>query len=504
MNINTSTGYDNVPAIVLVKCAVVLCVPLSNLFNLSLSRGVYPSALKYNNLIPIYKKGPKRNVENYRGISIMPVVAKLFERLVNASLRKHIRFLICDEQHGFLAGRSTVTNLTLYTDFLSKCLDEKSEVHSIYTDFCKAFDVVSFDLLLLKMQKQFGIDGISLAWFRSYLTDRFQRVTLSGMESEWFNVLSGVPQGSILGPTLFLMFVNDLPSILTSSCCLLFADDAKVFMKINNVNDCKRLQSDIDSLSSWCNVWKINLNISKCMVMKFSLKRSLAVNFVYFICETVLPSVNEIKDLGVIFTSNLCFNKHITTITKKSFQLVGFLRRVLKLFKNRDVCITMFNSLIRSRLEYCSVIWSPSAKHFIDKIERVQKKYLKFMCFKFRLPYDVPYPSLCKSFKFQPLYHRRNICDLVTFNKILTNKLDCSPLLESIDFNVPPPPSSYPVTRRRIHYTPPCFRESFRINIRKNSPLVRCQHLANSTGLDMFDVNLYHFKKSARHFYDIG
>ena len=137
----------------------------------------------------------------------------------------------------------------------------------------------------------------------------------------------------------------------------------------------------------------------------------------------------------MIFTTNLCFNKHISAITKKSFQLVGFLRRVLKPFKNPDVCITMFTSLIRSRLEYCSTIWSPSAKNMIESIERVQSKYLKFLCFKFRSSYDISYDALCKKFELQPLDLRRNVCDLVTFNKILTNKLECSPLLASINLN---------------------------------------------------------------------
>ena len=168
------------------------------------------------------------------------------------------------------------------------------------------------------------------------------------------------------------------------------------------------------------------------------------------------------------------------------------------------VLLSMFNSLIRSRLEYCSVIWSPSADGMKKSIERVQEKFLKFLCFKFKTSYDVPYSDLCKKFKFQPLYLRRNVSDLVTFNKILTSKMDCSPLVSSIDFNVPRPPSSFPSFRRRTFSAPSCFCDSSRINVRKYSPLVRCQRLANFTDLDVFDDNLYQFKKSARHFYDIG
>ena len=146
----------------------------------------------------------------------------------------------------------------------------------------------------------------------------------------------------------------------------------------------------------------------------------------------------------------------------------------------------MFNSLIRFRLEYCSLTWSPSVKYLIDKIECVQKKYLKFMCFKFRFPYNVPYLPLCKNMKFQTLYHRHNVCDLVTLNKLMNNKIDYSPLVRTISFNVP---------WRRLR-SEPCFQELYRLNIRRNSPLVHCQRLVNS-------MNLYMFKKNARRLYGI-
>ena len=231
--------------------------------------------------------------------------------------------------------------------------------------------------------------------------------------------------------------------------------------------------------------------MTKCVFMKFSLKKSRSVSFIYSICLNVLPAVTQVKDLGITFTTNFNFNVHITNITKKSFQMIGFLRRVLKPFKDPDVFRTMFQSLVRTRLEYCSQIWAPSAKYLVEKLERVQKKYLQFMCYSLRISYAVPYLSLCKSLNFQPLYLRRNVCDLLTFNKILINKIDCPALVGSVNFNVP---------RRRLRSTP-CFTETCRLNVRKNSPLVRFHKLANATGLDVFERNCYTFKKNARSFY---
>ena len=158
-------------------------------------------------------------------------------------MRLHLQPLICDEQHDFLSCRSTNTNLACYSELVIYCLEHKNEVHSIYTDFQKAFDFVSFDILLLKMQGQFGITGTSLLWFKSYLTGKQQRVVLNGFVSDWFNVLPGVPQGSVLEPTLFIMFVNDIPDCIKESHFLIFADDAKIFKEISNVNDCHALQN---------------------------------------------------------------------------------------------------------------------------------------------------------------------------------------------------------------------------------------------------------------------
>ena len=475
---STSSGYDNISAKFLIQCADVLCEPIANLFNLSINNGVYPDVLKRDNVVPIFKrKGKKTFVENYRGISIQPILAKVFEGFVNRALRSHLSNLIVDNQHGFMKSKSCVTNLTSYSDFITKTFDNKSQTHSIYTDFRRAFDVVPHVLLLHKLNKQFGIEGHMLKWFKSYLTGRMQRVVINGAHSNWYSASSGVPQGSIIGPTLFLTYINDISNCVNYSEFLLFADDTKLFKEIKNIGDCLLLQHDIDNIFAWCKTWRMELNTDKCYFMNFTLKRANDVVADYFIGDTLLTRTYEMKDLGVYFTPNLNFNVHINYICRKSFQMIGFLKRVTHDFTNQKTFFALYNSYIRSRLEYCSQIWSPSSVEQIAKLERVQKRFLKYVCFKNKIMYDnYNYSSLCTLFNLQSLQSRREVSDLCFFNKILTNNINCPYIVGEISLNVP----------SRILRYKPTFNIHFRLQCRKNSFLLRVMEMANK--LDLYDT----------------
>ena len=491
---NTATGADGISAIFLIKCADVICVPLADLFNMSLQSGEYPSILKLNNVIPIFKKGSKAYVENYRGISIEPIIAKLFESVVHRALRAHVGLLISPQQHGFMPGRSTASNLACYTEFISDAFDNKCQVHSIYTDYEKAFDVVPHTFLLLKMQRRFGIDGIYLKWFESYLKKRFQRVVMGGLETEWVQVTSGVPQGSILGPDLFIMFIDDLPNVLKHSECLLFADDAKIYKLIKCIADCILLQHDLNSMVAWCNTWNIRLNLKKCYYMDFTMLRARSINFSYSIKTTALEQIYQFKDLGVIFTPNLNFNLHICEVVGKSYRMLGFMRRILKPFNDISVYLSLYHTLIRSRLEYCSFIWNPSSQSMIDKIEGIQKKFLKMLSFKLRIRNEnLPYNSVCEQFNFQSLKQRRNMLDLRNFNKLLNGKIDCNQLLSCVNFKVP-------ITLRDTR-NKPLFSCKCRLLVRKNSPIMRASYLANETKLDVLHCCPQSFKALAKAYF---
>ena len=233
------------------------------------------------------------------------------------------------------------------------------------------------------------------------------------------------------------MFINDLPDVLKNSECLLFADDAKLFKVIKRFIDCILLQQDVNKMLAWCRMWKLQLNLDKCYYIDFTMLRSRNISYTYTIGSYIIKPVTQIKDLGVIFTSNLNFNLHICDVVAKSYRMLGFMRRILKPFDDIYVYTSLYHSLIRSRLEYCSFIWNPQSQCMIDKIERVQKKFLKMLSFKANIFNEaLPYDSLCDYFNFQTLDQRRKMLDLCNLNKLLNNKMYSSYLLRCVNFKV--------------------------------------------------------------------
>ena len=221
-----------------------IAVSLKKLFNKSLQHGIIPDEWRVANVVPVYKKGRKDCVENYRPISLLPLVSKVLERCVLARVRVHLYHFISPAQHGFLPGRSCATQLLTVLNQIGEHLDTGKQTDVIYLDMSKAFDKVCH-LLLLRKLKQCNVSGRLLDWFNAYLTNRRQRVTVSGATSTEVLVSSGVPQGSLLGPLLFLMFVNNLPDRCSSSNVPCFADDTKIYKLIESVDDSKALQSDL-------------------------------------------------------------------------------------------------------------------------------------------------------------------------------------------------------------------------------------------------------------------
>ena len=181
--------------------------------------------------------------------------------------------------------------------------------------------------------------------------------------------------------SLAIFNVHKCTACLENSECLLFADDVKNFKRISDPNDCQDLQKDLISLSKWCSLWKMKFNLSKCFFINFSLKRDRNISFVYFLNDSVLQQVDRVKDLGVHFTSKLCFSLHICVVVNKAFRTFGFIKRTMKPFKNNFVLKVLYNAYIRSCLDYCSSVWSPNSKCWIDKLERVQRKFVKHLCF---------------------------------------------------------------------------------------------------------------------------
>ncbi|CAB4023750.1 Hypothetical predicted protein, partial [Paramuricea clavata] len=312
---NKATGPDKIPAKLLKNCASSIYLSLCDLFNKSLSLGKLPNEWKLSNIVPIPKKGPAEEVSNYRPISLFSLVSKVFERYSSS------------------VGESKPSR---------RCVD-----------FAKAFDKVSHKLLLTKLHK-FGIRGDLLSWFENYLSGRYQRVTVLDETSGTLPVLSGVPQGSILGPLLFLVYVNDLlHSISGESTVAMFADDTKCYRLVKDLPDCESLQNDLNNLVNWCTVWKMDLNKSKCGVMSFTRSRQ-PVKTNYKLLDSSLKQLCHQKDLGIVVTKDLKWTKQIEEITSKASSMLGFIRRTASDTHNIHVRKVLYLSLVRSKLGYAS------------------------------------------------------------------------------------------------------------------------------------------------------
>jgi hypothetical protein len=257
---NMTQGHDQIPAFLVRDCACVFVEPLAIIFNLILKSCQFPEKWKYSKICPVYKKGVKKDICNYRPISIIPNFAKVFEYLLFNFFSFNVHPMISCCQHGFVGGRSTVTNLCTITEFLSGALDERRQVDVIYTDFSSAFDSIDHDILFKKLDS-FGFSDNLRLLLRSYLHDRY--LYLNGFKSYFFRQDSGVPQGSVLGPLFFNIYINDIVESLDLPC-LLFADDMKVYSLIGCYDDALRLQDGIDNIVRWCVDNNLHLNCAKC------------------------------------------------------------------------------------------------------------------------------------------------------------------------------------------------------------------------------------------------
>lgn len=481
LDTSKSAGPDKLSPIFLTKCAKTIATPLSLLFNTSLSTCSFPSLWKSAFISPIHKKGPKQDVCNYRPISKLCVVAKIFEKVVYNNVYQAIQNSFSPSQHGFLKGRSTVSNLVVLNEYVTSSMDAGKQVDVVYTDYSKCFDRIDHQLLLRKLQL-IGIRGDLLRWFRSYLDNRTQAVVISNYISSWVTIPSGVPQGSLLGPLLFLIFVNDIDECFHHSQLLCFADDMKIFLAIESSIDVMHLQSDLIRLDEYCIVNKLDLNPSKCSVTTFTRKRNIVPSS-YTLKNQLLVNTNTTRDLGIVHDSKLLFDDHVTNIVTKASKALGFIMRISKNFNNAKTFKILYCTYVRSILEYASQIWNPSYDKYISRIERIQIKFLKYICFRLKVPYhDHSYDQLCKKFHFLPLSKRRDISDIIFLFKIASSNIDCPYLLSKLSLKVPTTTRS-----KTLLYIP-----TVGTNYRQNSYLLRvCNNYNSILKQTDLDIDLF-------------
>lgn len=371
---------DGLPCYFLKMCSPTLAFPVFLLFQKSLKSGIFPKRWKRAYVTPLFKSGDKSDVRNYRPICCLPLLGKILDSIVCDKLMSLFKDTIIPQQHGFFPGRSCQSNLLIYHNYINSSLEAGQQVDSVYTDFCKAFDKVNHHLLLRKL-RSYGISGQLFSWLKSYLVDRTQRVKVRNRLSEVINASSGVPQGSHLGPILFSLFVNDISSVFKHCRFLLFADDLKIYLRVENASDCIGLQNDLDNLESWCSLNLMELNISKCKILSFTRKRQ-SMLYNYRLCSVILERVDSVVDLGITFHRSLCFNLHLEGMLSKANRMIGFIKRQCRDFTSALPLLHLYYTLVRPHLEFCSVIWEPFYNVHISRLENVQKRFVNFVLFK--------------------------------------------------------------------------------------------------------------------------
>ncbi|CAK1593267.1 unnamed protein product [Parnassius mnemosyne] len=485
LDLKKSAGPDGIPALFLTKCAGTLSKPITFIFRRSINEGLMPSRWKSAFITPIHKKGPQNIIENYRPISKLNLIAKVFERIVYNQLYPAIKHTIIPQQHGFLQKRSTTSNLLLFTDFVSYNMDKGYQIDAIYTDYSKAFDRIDHAILMEKLSTA-GIRGDLFRWFTSYISNRSQAVILNGFTSSWVPVPSGVPQGSLLGPLLFVIFINDISECFLNTNFLLFADDMKIFRIVNNFDDALYLQNDLLNLDNYCRRNKLDINVEKCFCVSFGRKRNINI-FKYTLKGSELSRCNEIRDLGITIDNKLLYDQHIEQIVNKAYKALGFIIRSCSSFRNLKSIKILYCSLVRSNLEYASQIWNPQYNIYVNKIESIQKRFIRYVCSKFRIPKE-NYELLCGRLHLLPLQTRRYTADLVLLSKIAQGHIDCPDLLKKLLISTP---------TRSLRCNNLLHIPSYRTNYRRNSFFIRASNSFNRLSKDYDKVDLFCTNSSA-------
>ena len=347
---------------------------------MSLLLATVPKDWKKANITPVHKKDDPTLPDNYRPISLLCVLSKVFERCILNHCLPHLSEILSNMQYGFQRGRSTETQLLqVYRHILSN-LAQGKEFDAIYLDLSRAFDKVPHNLLITKLSS-YGISGNLLMWYHSYLSDRYQRVVLDGVFSSWLPVTSGVPQGYILGPLLFLVFVNDLPDYIGNGSQLhaLFADDSKLYRILDTPNSALLLQQDLNSLVTWSVTSNMTFSPSKCKTLHISKKKNPTNARPYYLGDQSLESVPQVKDLGITISDKLQWADHIEVMTAKANRTLGMIKRVCYDVNDKSVRKLLYSSLVLPQLEYCSCLWSPYTIKHRALIENIQRRATKFI-----------------------------------------------------------------------------------------------------------------------------
>lgn len=410
---SSAAGVDGINSKFLKSTKMYSAIILSKLFSQSLESGSIPDDWKTGKVVPLHKSGDSHDPFNYRPISLTSVPCKVLEHIICSHLVSFLESnsFFSSAQHGFRRPFSCDTQLLSFTHELHSFLDNGSSTDCVFLDFSKAFDKVSHKLLIHKL-RTLNIDPYVLDWIIAFLSHRVQFVNVNNNNSHLVPVDSGVPQGSVIGPLLFLIYINDLVTNISSPICL-FADDCVLFRNITDHSDVIHLQSDLDVIALWCNSWQMELNTNKCKSMRVSRSNSLCPT--YSINNKSLESVTCYKYLGVHITSDLTWNTHVEYVVSNANRTLGYIKR--NFFQApSSLKLTLYKSLVRPKLEYASSIWDPGHQGLISRLEATQNRAVRFILSNYHRTASVT--SMKLTLSLPSLSSRRKTARLCLFHKI--------------------------------------------------------------------------------------
>ena len=451
-----AAGPDKLKPLLLRELREEIAPIIQIIFDRSLKTGKLPADWMKANVMPVFKKGDKSLAANYRPISLTCILCKVLEHILASNIVKHLdgQGILYDLQHGFREKRSCETQLIMLIEDLARNASVGKQTDIILLDFSKAFDKVNHSKLLWKLH-QYGFRGHVLNWVRAFLGSRSQRVVIEGEESESIPVTSGVPQGSVLGPILFLIYINDLPDEVCSQVRL-FADDTALYLTMESEDSGPTLQSDLDILSMWETRWDMEFNPSKCQVVHVAGSKR-PVKRDYILHGQVLESVTCAKYLGVDISGSLTWNSHIDRITGSANRTLGFVRRNIKTRMSK-VRETAYNTLVRPQLEYASAVWDPHNKNRISQIEQVQRRAARWTVSNFDRKASVT--EIVQDLGWRTLDQRRADARLCLFFKIL-HGLVAVPLPDYIQHSTRISRYCHSMTFRQVSTSTDYYKYSF-------------------------------------------
>ena len=426
-----ASGVDGIPSKVWKCTAIALYKPVHHLFSLCLKKSYIPREWRTHQITPILKRnGDKTSVTSYRPISLLSCISKVLEKLIFDKTSDFlVSNIVSSSQFGFVRKRSTLQQLLTFMSSVIHAFDNKTQVDVNYLDIKKAFDSVSHSELLARLWSA-GLVGSAWKFFKAYLNDRQQFVSIQGHSSKLLPVTSGVPQGSILGPMLFIIYINNLPDILEFATCLLFADDTKLLRNISSITNSTQLQNDINHLLTWSLMSHLTFNLSKTLMLRFP-NRSTNIDATYFMDSSPIQVVESCKDLGVIVSSDLSWSLQQNSVISKAYRQLGLIRRTFSKFVSVREKKLLYLSLVRSQLTYCSQLWRPQFIKDIAALEKVQRRATKYIL----NDYTSDYKQRLITLGMLPLMHYYEYLDISFLATCLKEPNSSFPILDYITFS---------------------------------------------------------------------